>query len=200
MRMADGFRSALKFQYRRCKMKKLFNLFITFAVIATLVGIGFAIDADTYAVVPDIKNHLGGTTLKVTFPAIDDSTGSQHTYPIFIGSINDSDGYLKVITNATADINPVFHFSNDLTTWKSVTASNIDAVSNTAEYDTLGGVVLVDFHKFSWMVIESDAQAGTNTTDILYLEANFQADVKQPTASGQALKHCFYTETNITDP
>ena len=93
-----------------------------------------------------------------------------------------------------------FHFSNDLATWKAVTASNIDAISNTAEYDTLGGVILVDFHKYSWMVIEGDGQAGVNITDILYLEGNFQADVKYPGPGGRSLKHMFYTTTNVTDP
>lgn len=179
-------------------MKKLFSLFITFAIITASVGIGFA--ADTYAVVPVIKNHLGGVTLKVTFPATTDSTDSQHTYPIFIGNINDNDGYVKVIANAASDYNVIFHFSNDLTTWQAITASSIDAISNTAEYDTLGSATLYGFHKYSWMVIEGDGQAGVNITDILYLEAHFLADVKQPTASGQNLRHSFYTEANVTDP
>lgn len=179
-------------------MKKLMKLPFVFLSILLIYSLSFG--ADTYTVVPVVKNHLGGATLKVTFPANSDSTGSQHTYPIFIGNVNDNDAYLKVIANAAADYNVIVHFSNDLTTWKSVTASNIDAISNTAEYDTLGGVVLTDFHKFSWMVIEGDAQAGVNITDILYLEANFQADVKQPTSGGQALEHMFYTTTNVTNP
>ena len=179
-------------------MKKLFSLFITIVIALAFVGIAFT--ADTYVIVPVIKNHIGGMTLKVTFPASSDSTGSQHTYPIFIGNINDVDAFFKVIANAASDYNPTFHFSNDLATWKSLAASTVDAVSNTAEYDTLGGVVLYDFHRYSWMVIENGPQAGVNITDILYLEANFQADVKQPTASGQNLKHSFYTEANVTDP
>jgi len=179
-------------------MKKLFNLFVIF-VLVSMVTIAFG--ADTYTIVPTVHNHLGGSTLKVVFTAVAvDSTGSQHTYPLFIGNVNDNDAYLKVIANATADYNVIFHFSNDLTTWKAVTASTIDAISNTAEYDTLGGVTLVDFHKYSWMVIEGDAQAGVNVTDILYLEANFQADVKQPNPVGRELKHMFYTTTNVTNP
>ena len=178
-------------------MKKTLNFVLILAIIFAFT---FAIAGNKFVTVPVIKNHLGGMTLKVTFPANSDSTGSQHTDAIFIGNVNDNDAYLKVIANATADYNVIFHFSNDLTTWKAVTASTIDAVSNTAEYDTLGGAVLVDFHKYSWMVIEGDAQAGVNITDILYLEANFQADVKQPTQGGRALKHSFSVTTNNTDP
>jgi hypothetical protein len=94
----------------------------------------------------------------------------------------------------------IFHFSNDLTRWKATTAVTVDAVSNTAEYDTLGGVKLIDFHKYSWMVIEADAQAGVNVTDILYLDAHFRADCENATQTGKALKHSFYGAANITNP
>ena len=178
-------------------MKRILSFILIFAVI---LAFSFAYAGDKYVTVPVIKNHLGGMTLKVTFPANSDSTGSQHTDAIFIGNVNDADAWVKVIANATADYNVIFHFSNDLSTWLAVAAATIDAISNTAEYDTLGGRVLTAFHKYSWMVIEGDGQAGVNITDILYLEANFQADVKQPTSSGQALKHAFYTTTNVSNP
>ena len=178
-------------------MKRIFSYILIFAIVFAL---SFVYAGDKYVTVPSIKNHLGGMTLKVTFPGNSDSTGSQHTDAIFIGNVNDADAYFKVIANAASDINVIIHFSNDLTTWKAVAAATIDAISNTAEYDTLGGRVLTDFHKYSWMVIESDGQAGVNITDILYLEGNFQADVKQPTSSGQALRHSFDVTTNVTDP
>ena len=140
-------------------MKRIFSFVLIFAII---FAFNFAFAGDKYVTVPVIKNHLGGMTLKVTFPANSDSTGSQHTDAIFIGNVNDNDAYFKVITNATSDINVIVHFSNDLTTWKATTASTIDAISNTAEYDTLGGRILTAFHKYSWMVIEGDGQAGVN--------------------------------------
>lgn len=181
-------------------MKKLFKLFVIFAV-ASMITIAFAgYNEDTYVVVPTVHNHLGGSTLKVVFPANSDSIGSQHTCPIFIGNVNDVDAFFKVIASDTADYNVNFHFSNDLTTWKAVIAATIDAITDTAEYDTLGGRVLTDFHKYSWMVIEGDAQAGVNITDILYLDANFQADVKMPNPAGRRLEHMFYTTTNVTNP
>jgi len=178
-------------------MKKILNFVLIFAVI---FAFSFLYAANKHVTVPGIKNHLAGMTLKVTFPANIDSAGSQHTDPIFIGNVNDADAHFKVITNAASDINVILHFSNDLDTWKATAAATIDAISNTAEYDTLGGRVLVDFHRYSWMVIESDGQAAATSDDILYLEGHFQADVKYPGPAGRALKHSFYTTTNVTDP
>ena len=177
-------------------MKRILSFIL---ILTILSAFSFTYAGNLHVTVPGIKNHLGGATLTLVFPANIDSAGSQHSDPIFIGNVNDADAYFKVITNAASDINVIVHFSNDLTTWKAVAASNIDAISNTAEYDTLGGVILTDFHKFSWMVIESDGQATATSDDILYLEGNFQADVKQHQA-GRTLKHMFYTTTNVTDP
>jgi hypothetical protein len=178
-------------------MKKIFKLFVILCVVS-MVTLIFA--AETWVVVPSVKNHLGGATIKITFPASGDSTDSQHSLPIFIGNINSNDAYIRAWTNATADYNPVFHFSNDLTKWLAVTASTLDATSTTVKYDTLGGRVLTAFHQYSWMVVENGPQSGVNITDVLYIDGNFGADQTGTTTRGSALKHSFYGEGNITDP
>ena len=140
-------------------MKKLFYLFIAFFVV-TMITVLYG--ADAHITVPVIKNHLGGATLKVTFPANSDSAGSQHTDAIFIGNVNDADAYFKVITSAGSDINVLIHFSNDLTTWEAVTAATIDAISNTAEYGDLtrGPRIVNDQTKAEMKKILSEIKSG----------------------------------------
>lgn len=177
-------------------MRKLITLSTIFILLFAVVSFG----ADAYTTVPTVKNHVGGTTLTITFAANTDSTGSQHSYPIFIGNVNDNDAWVKTITNAAADYNILYHWSNDLTRWVSAAAPHLDACSNTAKQDTLGGTDVANFHKFSWLVIECDGQAGTNSTDILYYECHFKADAAYPRQDGKAIEHTFYTTTNVTNP
>ena len=187
------------FRFKEDDNMKSIKLIFTFVLVFLLTS--FLVADDKYTTVPVIKNHLGGSTITITFAANTDSTGSQHSYPIFIGNVNDNDGFVKAITNAAADFNILYHFSNDLTRWLGAAASELDAVSTTAKYDTLGASThSINFHKFSWMVVECDGQAGTNSTDILYWEAHLRADVAYPSEGGQALKHSFYTTTNVTNP
>jgi hypothetical protein len=119
-----------------------------------------------------------------------DSTGSQHSIPIYIGDMNDNDAWACAVTNATSDINVLWHFSYNLRNWVSVATVSLDAVSNTAKYDTLGAGTTDDlaFHRANWLVVECDGQAGANQTDLIYLTINFKKDVMGYTDSGQPLK------------
>jgi len=132
----------------------------------------------------------GGVIFQYNVTLGADSTGSQHSIPIYIGDMNDNDAWVCGVTNAVSDINVVWHYSYNLRNWVSIATVSLDAVSNTAKYDTLGAGTTDDlgFHRANWLVVECDGQAGANQTDILYLTINFKKDVMAYTSSGEAIK------------
>ena len=169
----------------------LFKIVFAVGLILVLVSGSFA--GDKWVTQPAVVNQYSSTGITIAFPANSDSTGSQHSYPIYIGNSNTNDAWLHGITNAATDYNTIFHFSNDLTNWQSVTASTLDAQSNTLKTDTLGGVVLAAFHRWNWVIVESDGHAGTNSTDTHTISFGTDSEVTAAGPTGQPLKHVFYT-------
>ena len=156
------------------KIKSYFGLAVILLVI--LSGL-FLISGDTYNVAPTTTNESYSELLFVFYPSMAaDSTGSFHSQPLFIGDLNDNDARIVALGNATTDLNVIFHYSLDRTTWQSVTATGLDACSNTAKYDTLGNGEQIVFHSYQWLIVENDGQAGANTTDKVKVSIQFRKD------------------------
>lgn len=137
------------------------------SILMIVLMFTFVFAADAYDKDVTVRNYYGGAKIEFTSLAGSDSTGSQHSYPIYIGDCNDNDAYGYAVTNAASDVNVLIHFSNDLTKWIAVTLASLDAVSTTVKQDTLGisDTNANRFHEFAYMVIEHDFQAGANQTD-----------------------------------
>ncbi len=173
------------------------------AVLTVFLALVAGLNAgDTYnQSVTVVENH---DQVVVTFDAAmgSDSTGSLHSYPIYIGDCNDADAYITAITNAASDINVLFHLSRERRTWTAVTAADLDACSNTAKEDTLGigDSGSSKFHEMRWLVIEKDGQTGANQADALYLTITFEKDVSPVDANGNVVPVCRIARSSVSNP
>jgi len=164
-------------------MKYLFILFITILLVISAP----AANTDVYNVgtVYDLNNtaipstgdacmyYIKGNQVFYTFRIMqmtDNGSDQIHSKPFYIGDCNASDGFVRGITSAGADVDVIYHFSYDnCNTWKATTAANLNALSNTAVGDTIGIEAGVNdatgFHAGTWMVIEIDEDGGGASYD-----------------------------------
>lgn len=164
-------------------MKYLFGFFITILLVISAP----AADTDVYNVgtVYDLNQtaipstgdacmyYVKGNQVWYTFRVMqmtDNGSDQIHSKPFFIGDCNASDGYVRGITSAAADVNVIYHFSFDnCNTWVTVTPVNFDALSSTAVGDTVGIQAGVDqkagFHQATWMVVEIEEDGGGASYD-----------------------------------
>jgi hypothetical protein len=173
---------------------------VYFTAVLLILWLGLLYSADTHVEVPTIVNQYGDAYVSLSVTMGSDSTGSRHSDAIFIGNVNANDAYVQAVTNAAADINIIFHYSNDLANWQAITATGLDALSNTAKYDTLGIGDQAPYHKYRWLVVEADGQTGTNQTDIAYIRIDFEPDADVVLPNGQPPKFMFSVINNATDP
>jgi len=185
----------------------LFKKFISLAVLFLFLIVPVFIQAaDNYNVKPTSTNGKTDESYDEVFllfsPSMaTDSTGSFHSQPLYIGNMNDNDAFIYAIANAGTDHNFIFHYSDDRQRWVATTATGLDLVTNTGRYDTLGAGDQGAFHKWQWLVIEDDGQAGANTTDIVYLYIVFQKDALLINSLGGLLPKIWWFEpTSITNP
>jgi hypothetical protein len=179
---------------------------ILFIVLALVIIPALVIAGDTFNVA------VGGTTGKTNectselliyfYPSMAaDSVGSFHSKPMFIGDLNDADAYVTALVNAASDMNIIFHYSNDRTTWLGTTATGLDLCTNAVRYDTLGIGDQAGFHKWQWLVIEVDGQAGCNTTDLIKLGIQFRKDGTYVDQFGKFIPGLwFFASSSITNP
>lgn len=149
-------------------------LLVSFTAVNSLAGDKFFSGTITH------KESFSQVWYKVVFPANADSTGSQHSNPLFIADCNDADGYCDAITNAAADINIIYHFSKDCNSWYTTTPAGFDATSSTLKTDSIGveaGTNDINFHNARWLVVECDRQDGTNQTDYLTYNITMTKDL-----------------------
>jgi len=190
------------------KGKSIFKALTFLAMIMTLFFLFYA--GDTYNVqgigngAQQFEVQESYDQVVVTFSPymLTDSIGSFHSPPLYVGDMNNSDCYITAITNATSDINVLFHLSSNLKNWTAVTPAGLDACSNTAKIDTLGcsDASSTLFHHMNYLIIEVDGQTGCNTTDRLTLTLNFQKDIDAYTASGKVINVARKLNRSITDP
>lgn len=168
-------------------MKKYLFLFLIVVLAAFMYSADVYNRDDGYL---NIVENFSSVVVQYDVTLGSDSTGSQHSRPIYIADMNDNDAYVAAVTNAASDVNIIVHYSYNLRTWTSVTKNNLDAVSTTTLFDTLGDGATNDFqfHRANWLVIEADGQAGANQTDIIYITAVFKKDVAGYTSSGVPIK------------
>jgi hypothetical protein len=144
-------------------MKKILSILLMLLVV-TMLSAG-----DVYDKAVSINSWDGGAVITFVSTAGTDSTGSQHSLPIYIGDCNDADAYITSKVATASDVNVFYHVSNDLTNWITVTLGDLDATSSTAKRDTLGGEDSnADyFHIFPYLIIEHDFQAAATSDDII---------------------------------
>jgi hypothetical protein len=150
----------------------------------------------------EIVESFDQVMLKFSPYMLTDSIGSFHSPPIYVGDCNNVDAYVSAKTNATSDINVLYHVSNDLTNWTAVTPAGLDACSNTAKIDTIGASDsnASMFHHNNYLILEVDGQTGCNTTDRLTLWVNFKKDGAYFTSNGSVIKVCRKIAASVTNP
>jgi len=102
-----------------------------------------------------------------------DSSNDVFSPAMKIAGLNSTDGYVAVVSSATGDVNPLFHYSpDDRTVWyTTVTPVDLDATSSTTKYDTLGHNENTDdlaFHNARWLVVELHYGGATNAPGNIY--------------------------------
>ena len=109
-------------------------------------------------------------TYKVT-GTMTDQTGNYYSKGLFIGDLNDQDGYIQVKLSdesGTEDVNVFLEYSFDGVTWTAgTTDSNLDQVGATVVNDTLGianGVDQILFHNSNLLRVKLDGQTGNPAT------------------------------------
>lgn len=175
-------------------------IFILLAIILLAVSAPAA-DTDVYNVgtVYDMNNtaipstgdacmyYIKGNQVFYTFRVMqmtDNGSDQVHSKPFYIGDCNISDGYVRGITSAGADVDVLYHFSFDnCNTWVEITPATLNALSNTAVGDTVGIQAAIDqkagFHTGTWMVveIEEDGSGATyDSSETVTLTFNFTLD------------------------
>ena len=164
-------------------MKKLFFLTIMALILAFSTQTDAAVDIFNQPVTIGESFSAVVVTFEFTFA---DSSDKYHTVPIFIADCNDNDAYASAIQSAAGDANVVIHLSacddiaNETATWTTSTPNGLDAVSNSAKFDTLGheaGADVIGFHQARWLIVEV-LGGGTSNADgnVLTLIINFTKD------------------------
>lgn len=117
-----------------------------------------------------IDETFSTVVVKYTF-TFADSSDKYHSKPFFIADCNDADGYIWAVQSAVGDANVVFHFSptdniaNETGIWSTSTPADLDALSNTAKFDTIGveqNADIIQYHNARWMVVEVLGGSATN--------------------------------------
>jgi hypothetical protein len=152
-------------------MRKLIFGFIIIAL--SLMFLGGDVYNQEWTSIIDDKGALSGY---ITFPARTDSTGSDHSNPLYIAGFNDADAYMQAVAATASDKNIILHFSNNLQNWTARTMTGFDATSNTMKIDTLGDAGCPEWHSYAWMVVEDDGQAAATSDDILEVLIQAHAD------------------------
>jgi hypothetical protein len=114
-----------------------------------------------------------------TVPTV--ATDQMHSPAIFIGDMNDNDGMVAALVNAASDVNFIYHFSGDGTTWfTAVTPADLDATSSTTVVDTIGteaGATDNAFRNANWLIIEADyGSAACEATEIVEIQISLRKD------------------------
>jgi len=170
-------------------MRKVYSILILILILPLLVFAADHYNAGTVTVVDGYTYTL--YKVSVTIPSGGDSTGSWHTPALFIGEMNADDGYIDVVCSATADVNVLYHYSNDKTNWVVQTAdSDVDAVSSTVKADTLGSVNGSNdfyFHNNQYLVIEFDGQSGSASGITITANVRLKKNNALVTGNGQPI-------------
>lgn len=123
-----------------------------------------------------VIDDKGGLSAYIVFPARTDSTGSNHSEPIYIAGFNDADGFIQAVALTASDKNIILHFSNNLQDWTARTMTGLDATSSTMLLDTLGDAGCPEWHQYAWMVVEDDGQTAATDDDVLEVLIQAHAD------------------------
>ena len=135
-----------------------------------------------------------------------DSSDNAHWKPLNIGNCNVSDGSISAIQSATGDANILFHFSaDDRNSWRvNTTQPDLDAVSSTAKYDTLGYNEASDdliFHNNRWLVVEAASGSSTNQDDnIITIVLKFKKETPTAVYNGNYVRMAGYSNSSGTNP
>ncbi len=116
-----------------------------------------------------VKGNQVFYTFKTT-QGTDNGSDQVHSKPFYIGDCNKADGFARVTTSGTDDVDVIYHFSWDnRNTWQTITPATLNNIGSTAKGDTLGIQAGVDqkagFHGATWMIIEIEEDGSGATFD-----------------------------------